>query len=86
MLGSPDPAGGDREAVVLGGGPVGALDLGIMEAGPGHGGFQVVDDAAAHDTAEELPGVGVAGDPGLHPLIEDELGIENCSPRTVEGS
>src|SRR5579883_1392844 len=69
-------AGGDRESVVLGGLPVGALDLGIPEAGAGDGSLEIVDDHPAGDAHEELPGMGMAGNPGLDPLVEDELGVE----------
>jgi len=38
-------------------GAVGALDLGIPEAGPRHGGLEIFDDDdAAGDAAKELPG------------------------------
>src|SRR5258708_6834007 len=71
-----DSAGGDREAVVLRAGPVGALDLGIQEAGAGDCRLKIVDDYPADDAIEELPGVDVTGDPRLDRLIEDELGID----------
>src|SRR5579872_4615086 len=76
VLRSRDAAGSDREAVMLRHAAVGALDLGILEAGAGDGRFEIVDDDAADDAAKELPGMDVAGDPGLDTLVEDELGIE----------
>src|SRR5258708_10394979 len=76
VCGGRESAGGDREAVVLRAGPVGALDLGIQEAGAGDCRLKIVDDYPADDAIEELPGVDVTGDPRLDRLIEDELGID----------
>ena len=54
---------------------VGALNLRIIKAGLGDRAFGVVDDELGGDSVEPLEGPAVTGQPGLHLLIGDNLGI-----------
>lgn len=68
-------AGVDPEAVAFRAFGVGALDVGLIQAGAGDGALGVVDDEPAGHPAEPLERMAVAGEPGGDGLVANHLDV-----------
>jgi len=75
VFGGPRPGRADHKPVVLGEPAVRLGQDRVVQRGHQHGRFQVVQNHLAWHAPETLEGTPVAGDPGVDPLVEDQLGV-----------
>ena len=80
QAGRPRRLGVDEEAIVCGAFPIGTLRHRLGETGPHNRRLQIVGHDARRHAAPGSEGVFVAEQPGLHPLVEDYLGVQMPAP------
>lgn len=51
------------------------MNFRVAEAGPGDGALCIINDQLVRNTVEEFKGSSVAGQPGRHFLVGDDLGV-----------
>ena len=75
LFGVPGRAGRDDKAVSLGTRCIGALNGRIVVTGPCDGALGVINDEFLGNACKELEGPAVAGQPGIHALIGNDLSV-----------